>query len=72
LSFYFILKGTFGFGCKLFFGGGGEKRGWGTFVSILLLGSKEVLLLGSAQCFKKIDDGPINMDSSSSSKKKKL
>ncbi len=24
-------------------------------------GSKEMLLLGSAQCSKKIDDGPINM-----------
>jgi hypothetical protein len=68
-----ILKGTFGFGCKLSLGGlGGGEGGWGTFVSILLLGSKEVLLLGSAQCFKKIDDGPINMASSSSSKKKKL
>jgi hypothetical protein len=40
-----FLKGTFGFGCK--------GWGWGTIVSILLLGSKEVLLLGSAQCFKK-------------------
>jgi hypothetical protein len=29
--------------------------------SILQLGSKEVRLLGSAQCCKKISDGPIHV-----------
>jgi hypothetical protein len=34
---------------------------WSTFVFILQLGSKRVLLLVSAQFSKKLDDGPINM-----------
>ncbi len=40
-----------------------------TFVSVLWLGSKEVLLWGSAQCSKNIADGPINMAPSKQNKR---
>ncbi len=42
------------------------------FVSILRLGSKEVLLLGNAQCSKIFDGKSINMDPSTPKKKKKV
>jgi hypothetical protein len=41
-----------------------------TFFSILQLGSKEVLPLGSAQCLNFFDDEPMNMALSKRKKKK--
>jgi hypothetical protein len=43
-----------------------------TFVSILQLGSKELLLLKSAQCSKKVCDGPINVAPSREKKRKSV